>query len=78
MEMFLAGRSWRLLLKADLNLGLNPTPLSSHHKLSLTELLKAEVVKSHGCAKFSRIFAKFGLLSAKLVKQALFLCFDAT
>ena len=30
-----------------------------------TELLKAEVVKSHDCAKFSRICAKFLLLRAK-------------
>ena len=74
MEMLLAEKSWRLLKKVGLNL----TLLSSHHRLSLTELLKAEVVKSHGCAKFSRIFAKFGLLSPKLVKQAQFLCFDAT
>ena len=35
-------------------------------------LLKAEVVKLHDCAKFSRICAKFRLLRAKLVKQALF------
>ena len=39
------------------------------------ELLKAEDVKTHICARFSRICAKFRLLRAKLVKQALFLCF---
>jgi hypothetical protein len=37
------------------------------------ELLKAEVVKSDNCAKCSKICAKFRLLKAKLVKQALFL-----
>ena len=42
------------------------------------ELLKAEVVKSHNCTKLSRICAKFRLLRAKLVKQALFFYdFDA-
>ena len=50
------------------------------YKLSCTwsygcppELLKVEVVKSHECAKFSRICAKLRLLRAKLVNQALFL-----
>ena len=48
--------------------------------IQTTELLKAEVVKSHDCAKFSRIGAKFSRicvkfrhLSAKLVQQALFM-----
>ena len=41
------------------------------------ELLKAEDVKTHICAKFSKICAKFRLLSAKMVKQALFSCFYA-
>ena len=35
-----------------------------------TELLKVEVIKSHGCTKFSRICAELILLSAKLVKQS--------
>ena len=37
-------------------------------QLQPPEHLKVEVVKSHECAKFSRI-------CSKLVKQALFLCF---
>ena len=36
-----------------------------------SELLKVKVVRSHDCAKFSRICAKFSLLRAKLIKQAL-------
>ena len=49
--------------------------LGSIGVLRAAELLRAEVVKSHSCAKFSRICAKFRLLRAKLLTQALFLCF---
>ena len=42
--------------------------LSELAQLQPPEHLKVEVVKSHECAKFSRIYAK-------LVKQALFLRF---
>ena len=41
-------------------------------KAFLTELLKAEDVKMHICAKFLRISAKFVLLNAKQEKQELF------
>ena len=43
--------------------------------ISSTELLKAEDMKRHVCAKFYRICAKFRLLCAKLVKQALVFMF---
>ena len=57
------------------NIKMFKVKLVSHWSTSKTELLKAEDVKSHHCAKFSRICAKFRLLRAKLVKRALFLWF---
>ena len=43
--------------------------------LLYSELLKAEVVKLHGCVIFLRICAKFSLLKAKQEKISTFLCF---
>ena len=45
------------------------------HLAPTPELLKAEDVEMHVCAKFSRIWAKFKFLVQSWTKQALFSCF---